>query len=464
MQGTSTFGITRDRSNSAASVHAPPPLPPQAPSFAVSPQRSQVRPPPETPGPVSPRFQAPAVRHRGYTMEAAKWTFSSSQLQRIVSKAIRESAQTSSIRLLKLESLEVEIPDEIHRLEMQRTEVQQKYKAYTKRRGTLFESLNFHLSSSSQSSDSTSVFRITEELASVSTTLDQLAEELHSTDVQLAQLNTLVQVHSSSALSMALRKLNASFLKQVSETQALQERVAALEAERDEAWKHAEDLASEYDHLSYPHTIDSPIPSSSNRSSRVSAKRKSSIRASKAGLRSRRQSRQSARSSVASNYFGPLSSATSPRGYRAEKVPPLPPIPKRRPADIITDYQPPLPSSSGPLSMDDATPNSEARALNQAEEELYSMLGLRAPDPLRRSHSMVGHLPSAGLSPPPVLSPPVGASLFRRSSLPGGATLVEAQNAMTADRNAVVFTFEMLQDDSDSESGQQSSRLPYTGY
>lgn len=493
MQGGVPGGV-RDRSGSNASlVNQPTP-----PTAMTSPQRSLRRNQlsESVVPPTSPKFQPPPVKHRGYTMEAAKWTFSSTQLQNIVSKAIKESAQTSSIRLLKLESLESEIPDEIHRLEMHRTDVKSKYKALTRRRATLFESLTFHLTSSADG-DSTFALRISEELNSVATSLDQLAEELHSTDYELAQLNTLVQVHSKSALSMALRKLNASFLKQMADNDALQQRATALEAERDEAWKHAEDLANEYDHLHFHPNLDSPA-STSNRSSRVSAKRKSSIRVSKAGLRIHSR-RQSARSSVASSAMGPLSAASSRSPFRLEKPPPIPPIPKRRPANIITDYG--SPSRGSPVSLrcrsycvrnvltqvqaplsnsTDRTPDTDTRALDKAEEELYSMLGLSVPDSgaLKRSHSMVGHLPSAGLSPPPISAGIPIHRLQRRSSLPGAATLVEAQNAMTADvsrnffrrtrrlahvmcqRNAVMFTFEMLQD---AEDGPPlSSGAPYT--
>lgn len=296
----------------------------------------------EQPTPKSPRFPVPPVKYRGYTMEAAKWTFTSSQLQSIVSRAIRDSAQTGAIRLLKLENLDNDIPEEIHRLEMLRTDTKSKYKALAKRRSTLFESLTFHLTSAGEE-NSTFALRIAEELNSIAVSLDQLAEELHSADVELAQLNSIVQIHSSSALSMALRKLNASFLKQVAETQELQERVSTLEVERDEGWKYAEEIAQECEHLHLQEKLDSP---SSKRSSRVSAKRKSSIRASKAGLRSASR-RQSARSSVASSVYSSHTPLSSRSPFKAEKIPPLPPIPKRRPADIITDYQSPPLRSSG---------------------------------------------------------------------------------------------------------------------
>ena len=67
-------------------------------------------------------------------MEAAKWTFTSSQLQDIVSRAIRQSAEASSIRLLRLEILDNEIPEEKGRLEAQRTELLSRYKSWARRR------------------------------------------------------------------------------------------------------------------------------------------------------------------------------------------------------------------------------------------------------------------------------------------------------------------------------------------
>jgi hypothetical protein len=64
---------------------------------------------------------------------------------------------------------------------------------------------------------------------------------------------------------MALRKLNSSFLKQVAENQVLKSQIQSLEAERDEAWQQAQNVANDYNQLS--NNISSP----SIRSSRVSA-------------------------------------------------------------------------------------------------------------------------------------------------------------------------------------------------
>jgi chromosome segregation ATPase len=263
-------------------------------------------------------------------LDAARWTFTSAQLQGIVSRAIRQSAEASSIRLLRLETLDDEIPPEIQRLEMQRNDVKLRYKTLARRRANLLEALSIHVEGSEEASGVAS--RLVEDLRDVSMSLDRLAETLHSADEQLAQLSQLCLVHSSSALAMALRKLNSSFLKQFAEAQVLRSQVESLEAERDEAWKQAEEVAVDYEELRGG-KVDNVNPE--NRFGRVLASRKSSIRASKAGLRSSSR-RHSYRSSMSSNRacggYSPSSSKTP-----HEDIPPVPPIPRRRPTHIMTD-------------------------------------------------------------------------------------------------------------------------------
>ena len=143
---------------------------------------------------------------------------------------------------------------------------------------------------------------------------------------------------------MALRKLNSSFLKQVGEVQRLREQLAMLEAERDEAWREAQEVAQEFDDFTDRIMADSvPTPGGANgkdrdkesltpsrRSSRVMVARKNSQRASKAGLRS--MNRRSQRSSTSSNHR--FSGAASPGVWSGqgggEEIPPVPPIPLRR--------------------------------------------------------------------------------------------------------------------------------------
>ena len=278
------------------------------------------------------KFETPPPRWKGFTLDAAKWTFTSAQLQGIVSRAIRQSAEPSSIRLLRLETLDDEIPPEIQRLEIQKSDIILKYKVYARRRANIMDALSVHVDGSEEGSGN--AIRLVEELKEVSVTLDRLTEELHSTDAQLAQLSQLCITHSSSALAMALRKLNSSFLRQFAEAQTFRNRVEALEAERDEAWKHAEDLAMEYEELRGG-KVDNAHPE--NRFGRVLASRKSSLRASQAGLRPSSR-RYSYRSSMCSNRavggYSPSSSRTPQLG---EDIPPVPRISRHRPSHIRTD-------------------------------------------------------------------------------------------------------------------------------
>lgn len=252
-------------------------------------------------------------------MEVAKWTFTSAQLQDIVARAIRQSAEASAVRLLRLEVLDNEIPEEVQRLETQRTDIKMRYKALTRKRATVIDSLYSSLGAVEGANSTHRVLQQLDKLKEVAQTLDRLAEEIHSVDQQLSHLESLTRIHTSSALALALRKLNTSFLKQVAENQILRSRIQALEAERDEAWQQAQDVANEYDQ------ITDNISSPSRRSSRVSARRKSSTRVSRAGLRTPSGQRSSGGG-------GTSISSLSAVGRRS----PPPPVPKRRPMDILT--------------------------------------------------------------------------------------------------------------------------------
>jgi hypothetical protein len=344
--GESTFsndiGRPRENSHPGQRTRTRPPLPagPRRPSQSISspgPRRgsfssvssstmvpdSRTRPPARNNNPTpTPSFRTPTPKWKGYTLEVAKWTFTSAQLQAIVSKAIRQTAEASSIRLLRLEVLDNEIPEEIQRLESQRTNIKIKYKTTTRRRATILDSMYSSLGVLEDACAALRLARQLDELKELTQTLDRLAEELHSVDEQLSYLESLTHIHNGSALAMALRKLNSSFLQKVAENQLLRSQIQSLEAERDEAWRQAQSVANEYDQINdNTTTYSSPT---STRSSRVSAKRKSCIRVSRAGLHSTR--------SRASSSAGGSASATS-------KSPPLPlpTINKRRPKEILTD-------------------------------------------------------------------------------------------------------------------------------
>ncbi|GLB39915.1 hypothetical protein LshimejAT787_0704250 [Lyophyllum shimeji] len=387
----------------------------------------------------SPRFQTPVPKWRGYTMDAAKWTFTSAQLQAIVSRAIRQSSEASSIRLLRLETLDNEIPPEVERLETVRTDTKMKYKALARRRMCLLDSLANSVDGLDQDGPAHAL-QLIENLKDVTGAMDKLTEELHSVDEQLAQLNQLCQAHSTSALAMALRKLNASFLKQFAEAQELRQRMETLEAERDEAWREAQHVAHEFEELK---TGKLESPDAENRFDRVMAIRKSSIRATKAGLRSINRANQRASTGSSIRGLG-ANTPSSARTTYMDEAPPVPPIPRRRPVEIMTNL--PLRSSTvtGP-STEGPTPNSETRAMVRAQEELYEMLGIPMNDHRsRRTRSVLGVPGESDLSQQ--VASPMGYPQYevppntgRRASLPGSAALPpDPYNAWTADVSLIL--------------------------
>jgi hypothetical protein len=261
-------------------------------------------------------------------LEAAQWTFTSAQFQEIVSQAIRQSSEGSALRFLRPDILEGEIADEMHRLELQHTDVKAQYKALVRKRWMLMGSLAGHIEGV-ENNDAATAARTVEELAEVLSALDRLADKIHDIVHQMAQLKSLCDVHNTSALAMALRKINGLFVGQMAEKERLQEEIDALRTERDEAWKHAEDIAQDYDILN-DHVSESACgcgdgrvnadalsSASSKRSKRISAVRKSSVRLSQAGLRSRSKYR-SGRSS---------SNATRPTSLALDDIPPVPRLP-----------------------------------------------------------------------------------------------------------------------------------------
>ncbi|KAI6041492.1 hypothetical protein EDC04DRAFT_1258259 [Pisolithus marmoratus] len=310
-----------------------------------------------------PRFQTPPLKWRGLTMEAAQWTLTSAELQGIVSRAMKQFAEGSSIRLLRLETLDGEVAEEIHRLEMLHTDVKFRYKMLVRRRWQLLGELTGHIENGVVGHTASTAVA---ELAEVTLAQDQLADELHTVAEQLAQLEGLRDVHHSSALAMALRKVNMIFLRQAREMQKLHEQLESLEAERDEGWKQAHDIAVECDTLM--EAAGEPGNRASNRrSERVSAVRKSSMRQSKAGLRSISASRRRSASSVRSR--GSMSIPSS----ACKEIPPVPPLPLHLTGSVTNGVE------SGSVSSC-YSGASATRALTRAQQELYEMLGLTFQD------------------------------------------------------------------------------------
>ena len=290
-----------------------------------------------------PRFPTVPVKWRGYTLDVARWTFTSQQLQEISSRAIEASAESYYVRLLKLETLDTELPEELHRLELLMTDLKTRLRATATARRELLDALSAY--SGTGTLDPHSFEGIVEELGEITQLTEELNDELYTVADQVAQLKRLRDVHSSSALAVSLRKLNTSFLRQGAENQFLRERVSALETERDIAWAQAEHLAREFDDLTAKleqELCNDSTPSSTNdsrRASRVSAVRKSSIRASRSGLRQSVIGKMTAGTLVRSPSVG---SAMKP----PEVIPPVPPLPDRQDVGIFTNrlprHRPPL--------------------------------------------------------------------------------------------------------------------------
>ena len=324
-----TFPHARDRSGSLASISQP----------GLSRQRSA-----RITAIPSPKFQTPLPKWRGHTMDAARWTFKSSQLQAIVSRAIKHSSEASLIRLLEPELLENDVPAEIEALETLRTDLKTRYKLHARRRATLLETLSSVINTGLNTAEEGPGYahRLLEEISEIAATMDNLSEELHSADIQLAYLDSLTQVHMSSALAVALRKLNASFLKQMAENENLRNELFSVEAERDEAWRQAERIALELDQLATTSENSSPILS--NRSSRVLAHRKSMVHPLKMELMKgtkRRFSKRLSLSATPASASGLVSAFVSPgvgpKAPRHSKILSPPPTRKRPPVPNLTE-------------------------------------------------------------------------------------------------------------------------------
>ncbi|KAG8966838.1 hypothetical protein FRC03_011252 [Tulasnella sp. 419] len=353
----------------------------------------------------TPKFETIPVRWKGLTLDAAKWTFSSTQLQDIVGKAIRQSAESSSIRLLDPTIIDHEIPDETHHLEVMRDDIKARYKYHVRKRKVLMRSLAFYI----DGSDPETAARLMDELTELSEACDQLSEQLFQVTDQLAQISQLKERHFSSALSMALRKLNSSLIRSKGEVIDLQLQLAMVEAERDEAWSTAEAIEKELEggkskspegSSQDEELLRSPFASvtawsgslanrsKSPRSSKVSvsAARKTSIRASKASLRLS-SSRRSARSSTSSIRFasvvgGPNSSSGYSSSSRPDSTPNVPPVPAIPGPRLVTESLHPSHLSHVPSRRSSviATPSSAVRGMRQAQNQLFELLGIPVED------------------------------------------------------------------------------------
>jgi hypothetical protein len=230
--------------------------PPDSPVITPIPKTTCLTPPP----PLS--FDVPPFHLKALPLSAAQWTFTSRELQEIVSRAIRLSARESYIRLLSLNALDEQLPRDCQRLEMLQKLSQAKYKFYVQRRTMLLQALNSLSSATSRKPsspigsngdlkepDSFVLKKLVTQLSETTAAMDTLTTDLIAISSHQAQVSSLLATHWGSALAVALRKLNSSYASRTRELEDAARRIAMLEAEVTEAWTVADRLAGEMDEL-----------------------------------------------------------------------------------------------------------------------------------------------------------------------------------------------------------------------
>jgi len=202
-----------------------------------------------TPTPVN--FNVEPIAFKGLPLEAAQWSFTSDQLREVVSRAIRDSAKEHFIKLLSLDALDKEIPEELARLESLKFTTQAQHRFHFQRRMNLLQSLNAlaYTTPVSAGDGASTLETLIQQLAEVTASMDRFTETLLKTSEHRSQLAQVQEKHLSSALAVALRKLNASYAKRTNDLKNAKARITALQTELEEAWKVAEGMAEEIDDL-----------------------------------------------------------------------------------------------------------------------------------------------------------------------------------------------------------------------
>lgn len=355
--------------------------------------------------PSTPSFETQLVRFRGLTLDVAKWTFTQEELQEISRRAICQSADPFNIRLLPARILDTDIPSELENLELQREELKANYKYQHKSRLAVLNSLSALAGTLGAVGAQTSTFlKLIDELKDIGTKADQYSEELYRVCDQIAQLRALQDSHSTSALAIALRKINASFIKMSAEMTDIKNQVGTVTTEREEAWAMADGLERELNLVK--HQLDQergqrklmspPARRVQHAGSSVVAASEDVQRSGSRVLAARRRSKASIRPpySVASPQPFPAlltnGSIQSASLYTslgsAYALPPLPSLNSAKAtqlpftAQFDTANYPPNSARSNLHSQRSAsfsgTPSSSCKALINAQNELLQILGV----------------------------------------------------------------------------------------
>ena len=123
LNGLNGYGRPLSEKGVQASVPVPEPSTTPASTRASTPALLKIVPkrPPLAPT-TALNLDPEPIKWKGMTLEAAQWTFTSEQLQETVSRAIRQSAAESFIHIVSTHTHDVELPEELERLESVRRE------------------------------------------------------------------------------------------------------------------------------------------------------------------------------------------------------------------------------------------------------------------------------------------------------------------------------------------------------
>jgi hypothetical protein len=182
-------------------------------------------------------FTPEPLPYQHLTLDAAHWTLTSTELQHLVSSAIRQSAKEQLIRLLPPSIIDTRMPEDAAHIERTWDTAAARWRFEAQRRNMLLRAL------SASGADSNLLTQLSATLSS----LDFHAQDLLHAAAHRAQLAAARDTHRASALAVALRKLNASYARRTRDLDKARTHIAVLRGEVDEAWKVAEEQAAKVD-------------------------------------------------------------------------------------------------------------------------------------------------------------------------------------------------------------------------
>jgi hypothetical protein len=186
---------------------------------------------------VQMEFLPEPLPYKHLTLDAAHWTLTSTELQHLVSSAIRQSAKEQLIRLLPPSIIDIRMPEDSAHIERSWDTAAARWRFEAHRRNMLLRAL----SASGADND------LLTQLSVILSNLDLHAQSLLHAATHRAQLASARDTHRASALAVALRKLNASYARRTRDLDRARAHIAVLRDEVYEAWKHAEEQAAKVD-------------------------------------------------------------------------------------------------------------------------------------------------------------------------------------------------------------------------